>query len=71
MKKTVKKVKDLETAAKRLLHKLLGRELKEGESVAIEIVPPGAEPAFDEGFQKWTKQFIEKYRSALEALAKK
>lgn len=71
MNKAVRKVKELEAGAKRAFQRLLGRELKEGESVAIEVVPPGAEPVFDEKFQDWTKQFIEKYRSTLEALAKK
>ncbi|MEK7556609.1 MAG: hypothetical protein AAB538_01395 [Patescibacteria group bacterium] len=71
MNKTIRKVRELEAATKRAFQKLLGRELKEGESVAIEVVPPGAEPAFDTKFQAWTKQFIEKYRSALESLAKK
>lgn len=69
MNKTIKKVKEMEVATKRFFRQLLGRELKAGESVAIQIVPPGAEPLFDEEFQNWTTKFIKKYRSALASLA--
>lgn len=67
----VRKVKSLGTHTRKALQKLLGRPLKDDESISVMAMPKGAAAAQDKELLAWTKSFIKKYKPALKALADK